>query len=67
MAIVEALIGILGTGLLGVIGWAVQIHSRVAVLEANYENLKELLENRFDEIIRRLDRMENGKNSGHKH
>lgn len=66
---VEALIAVLGAGLLGIGGWAINLHSRVAVLEAEKitlkevmeaqkEALKEFLDMRLLDITRRLDRIE---------
>jgi hypothetical protein len=64
----ETLIGILGTGFLGMIGWVIQLGSRVSVAETRHEDLLELINTRFDEVSRRLDRIEramNGALKGH--
>lgn len=54
----EYLIGFLGTALLGVIGWAFQLSSRVSVLEQQHVDLKELINTRFDSVDIRLERIE---------
>jgi len=55
---VEAAISVIGAGLLGVVGWAVHLGSRVAVLEADKVSLKELIDIRLSDITRRLARIE---------
>lgn len=58
----EALIGILGTACLAIIGWAFNINSKVSVLEQRDNDLKDamtqLIESRFDSTDSRLDRIE---------
>lgn len=54
----EALIGVLGVAVMGILGWAFTISNRVAVLEADRGSLKELIELRLVDITRRLDRIE---------
>lgn len=54
----EAIISIIGAGLLGVFAWAFNLHSRVAVLEADKISLKELLDAKLENITLRLDRIE---------
>ena len=54
----EVLISIVGMGLLGVIGWAFTLNSRVSVLEADKVSLKELIDSKLDNITTRLDRIE---------
>lgn len=54
----ETIIGIIGAGLLAVVGWAVTLNSRVAVLEADRLSLVELMDRRFDDVTRRLSRIE---------
>lgn len=61
----ETAIGIIGAGLLGVFGWAFQLNSRVAVLEADKVSLKELIELRLVDITRRLDRIEEKIDASH--
>jgi len=54
--------GFLGTALLGVMGWAFQLHSRVGVLEQQHLDLKDLINYRFDNTDSRLDRIERSMN-----
>ena len=54
----ETLVGIFGAAFIGAIGWAVQISSRVSTIETKHPDLVELLETRFDDIDRRLERIE---------
>lgn len=58
----EVAVGVLGTGLLGVFGWAFtqigKLDIRVAVLEADKASLKELLQVQLSAIERRLNRIE---------
>ena len=58
VTMLETLVGVLGTGMLGVITWCFRINSRVAVLEAGKSDLKELIGTKFDEVNRRLERIE---------
>jgi hypothetical protein len=58
----EAIIGLLGTALLGTLGWAVQLSSEVKIVKTEQEGLKELIEAKFDEVNRRLDRIERAMN-----
>lgn len=60
----EGIVGILGTAFLAVVGWALHLSTRVSVLETQSEGLKELLEVKFDEVNRRLGRIERAMN-GH--
>lgn len=63
----ETIVGLLSATGLGVIGWAIHLGSRVAVLEANEQSLKELIETRFDDVERRLERIELSLNGHLKH
>ena len=54
----EAVVGILGTAVIGVFGWAFQLSNRVSVIEAENEGLRELINTKFAEVNRRLDRIE---------
>lgn len=54
----NVVVGIIGSALLGVIGWAINLNSRVAVLEADNVSLRELITVQFKEITRRLGRIE---------
>jgi hypothetical protein len=58
----ESLIGILGVAFLGVAGWMTNLGNRVSVIEAQFEALKELIETRFDDMDRRLERIEKSMN-----
>ena len=60
----EAIVGFLGTAFLGVIGWILHLGTRVTVIETQYEGLKDLIEVKFDEVNRRLGRIEHAMN-GH--
>jgi hypothetical protein len=55
---VEAVISVIGAGLLGVIAWAFTLHSRVAVLEADKTSLRELVDAKLQNITERLARIE---------
>lgn len=55
----EAIVGVIGFAILGIVGWAFQLTSRVAVVEANHEGLKELLIAQYVDLKARLDRIEN--------
>jgi hypothetical protein len=54
----EAIITVIGSGLLAVVGWAFTLNGRVAVLEADKVSLKELLDVRLENISMRLARIE---------
>jgi plastocyanin domain-containing protein len=54
----ETAVGILGTAVIGVFGWAFQLSNRVSVIEAENEGLRELINTKFAEVNRRLDRIE---------
>jgi hypothetical protein len=71
----EALLTTIGAGVLLVLGWAAQLHSRVSVLEKGdadaeqnlkdkFEDLKELINVQFNAQGQRLDRIERSMN-GH--
>ena len=55
---IEAFIGVIGAGVLGVAAWAFTLNSRVAVLEADKISLKELLDEKLQNITDRLMRIE---------
>lgn len=57
-----AIVGVLGAGLLGVIGWAFNINSSVEVLKTKHDGLITLIDTRFEEMNRRLDRIERALN-----
>jgi hypothetical protein len=58
MALIETVVGVLTTGLLGVVAWAFQLGTRVSVAESKYEDLVILINTKFDEVNRRLGRIE---------
>ena len=60
----EALVSILGLMFIGVFGWTIQLGNRVTAVETQQAGLKELINQRFDEVNRRLARIEKGMN-GH--
>ena len=60
----ETMMSVMGTAVLGVFGWALHLNTRVSVLESQRESLKELIEARFDAVENRLDRIERAMN-GH--
>ena len=60
----EAVVTFLGTAFLGALGWIFHLGTRVAIIETQYEGLQELINTRFDEVNRRLERIEHSMN-GH--
>lgn len=54
----EAIVTFLGAALLGVFGWAFQISNKISVIEAEYEGLRELINEKFKGVNDRLDRIE---------
>lgn len=58
------ILGGLVTTVMAAFGWVNNIQSRVNVLEQQHDDLKELINTRFDDISRRLDRVERSLN-GH--
>lgn len=58
MALVETVVGVLTTGFLGVVAWAFQLGTRMSVAESKYEDLVTLINTKFDEVNRRLGRIE---------
>lgn len=54
----EALLGIVGTAFLAMFGWVVQLGTRVSVVETELEGLNTLINSKFEETYRRLDRIE---------
>lgn len=63
----EAIVGVLGVGLLGVIGWAIQLGNRVSVVESQRNDLLVLINSKFEEVYRRLDRIERHVLNGRHH
>lgn len=58
----ETLVSILGLAFLGVFGWTIQLGSRVTAIETQQTGLKELINEKFNEVNRRLDRIETSMN-----
>ena len=54
----EAIVSFLSMAVLAVIGWAFQISNRVSVIEVENDGLRELINTKFDEVNRRLGRIE---------
>lgn len=54
----SAFVGVIGAGLLAVVGWAFNLHSRVSVLEAEKISIRELIDAKLENITIRLDRIE---------
>lgn len=54
----ELIIGFLGTAFIGVFGWITHLGNRVSILETERKNIADLIELRFHEVNRRLDRLE---------
>jgi hypothetical protein len=65
----ETILLFLGSGaFVGIIGWAVQLNSRVSVIESQWKDLEtfldRIMDSKFEDIARRLDRIERSMN-GH--
>lgn len=58
MALLETAVGVLSTVVLGVVGWAITLGNRVSVLESKREDLMLLINEKFDALNKRLDRLE---------
>lgn len=54
----ESIMSIIGTVVIGVIGWSFQLSNKVSVIEAEYEGLQKLITTQFAEVNRRLSRIE---------
>lgn len=54
----EAITGVLGAMVIGLVGWAVHVSNDVAVLKSENEGLQRLMETRFDALEQRLERIE---------
>lgn len=61
---VEAIVGLLGTACFAVFGWAAHLSSRVTVIETQRDDLTVLINTKFEEVNRRLGRIESAMN-GH--
>lgn len=60
----DSITTLLGGAVLGVFAWAFHLGNRVSVLETQRDSIRELIETRFDEVERRLVRIERAMN-GH--
>lgn len=60
----EAIITTLGLTVLGGFGWIIQLGNRVTIVETKQDGIAELINTRFDEVNRRLARIEAAMN-GH--
>lgn len=60
-----AIVTLMGTTILAVVGWAVNTNSRVSVLEAQREDLKEFITAQFIDVKDRLARIERNQNGKH--
>ena len=61
--IISGVLTILGSGaFVGTVAWVLQLGNRVTKLETKQEDLPTLLDTKFDEVNRRLDRIERGMN-----
>ena len=58
----NALLGILTTAFLAIVGWAFNLESRMTILTQKHEDLRELINSRFDGSDGRLDRIERSLN-----
>lgn len=55
---IEAIVTVMGSTLLLVIGWAFTLSNRVSVLEADKTSMRELIDAKLDNITMRLARIE---------
>lgn len=55
---IEAILTIVGTALIGALGWTFQLGTRVAILETKEPDLKALIEEKFKGVNFRLDNIE---------
>ena len=63
----EYIVGIIGTGTLSTIGWAIRLASRVSVVDQKHIDLMLLIDSKFGEVNRRLGRIEEAMNGAFKH
>lgn len=63
----ETITGVMGTAMLGIIAWAFQLNSRLAVVETKQEGFEQHILSKFDEISRRLERIETKIDGNGKH
>ena len=58
----ETITGVIATMSFAVLGWAVSLTNRVSVLESRDKDFVTLIESKFTEVNRRLDRIEKAMN-----
>lgn len=74
----DTIVGVIGTTVVGIVGWAIQLNSKVAVNAQKNDDLKELITEKFkglderndqrdDDLNRRLERIERAMNGALKH
>ena len=51
----EALFGAICTVAIGLVGWGVRLESRTNVSEQRHDDLKELIETKFEVVVAKLD------------
>ena len=55
----DTLLAIVGSAaFVGALGWAIQVSNRLSVVETERDGLKELIEEKFEGVYRRLDSIE---------
>lgn len=60
----DTIVSILGLAFLGVFGWVIDLGNRVSIVETKHDGLILLINTRFNEMSRRLGRIEKSLN-GH--
>lgn len=63
----ETVLGLMGTAMLGVAAWTFQLGNRVTRIETRQDDLPTLLDAKFDPINQRLARIERALNGVLKH
>lgn len=58
MVTADAILGVATLAGFGALGWALQLSERITVVEVEYEGLKALINEKFDGVNGRLDRIE---------
>ena len=54
----ETIVGVLATFVLGIGGWAVSLNAKVSVLESRHEDLLTLIASKFDGMSEQLDNLQ---------
>jgi ribosome-associated translation inhibitor RaiA len=54
----QTIVGLLGTAFLGAVGFVVSLSNRVSQVEARYEDLLTLIDSRFKDVDKQLNRIE---------